>query len=125
MKYKMNGLEFIKNWFIVKNFTVTERLAVVNASEYIIKTETEKAALFIFNTEKGDIQKWIPKSCLNAYGIVKCEDINGNEDEFLKTNNVMYLQLTTNSVNKYGELITTKHFKLSNGKGLDISENHF
>ena len=61
---KMNKIYRVKNWFMVKNFTSSERVAIMSSDEMIIEKETEKAVLGKWNTKFGSITKWIPKSCL-------------------------------------------------------------
>ncbi len=53
----------IKSWFLNKEFTSVERIAV----EFLEPTkekETEKAVFLCWDTEYGKIKKWIPKSCI-------------------------------------------------------------
>ena len=54
----------VKNWFMNKNFTSGERLAISTADAPEIKRETEKAALLEWKTDFGTITRWVPKSCI-------------------------------------------------------------
>jgi hypothetical protein len=57
----------IKSWFLYKEFSQGERLIaeVSNAGdETVIVRETEKALLVKFHSDYGNVQKWVPKSCV-------------------------------------------------------------
>lgn len=53
----------IKGWFMSKNFSDHERLAIVGVSPILCR-ETEKAVNLCWNTKYGKIVRWVPKSCL-------------------------------------------------------------
>lgn len=53
----------IKSWFVNKNFSSDERIAIGTSDGFTIERETEKAFLFKWQTKYGSISKWIPKSC--------------------------------------------------------------
>lgn len=55
----------IKGWFMSKNFTPNERLAIVGVDPVQIG-ETEKAVKLCWNTGYGKIVKWVPKSCFET-----------------------------------------------------------
>lgn len=57
----------IKGWFMSKNFTPNERLAIVGTDPVQI-AETEKAVKLCWNTSYGKIVKWVPKSCFETDG---------------------------------------------------------
>lgn len=56
---------FIRGWFISKNFTNNERIAIVGVKPELL-CETEKAVKLCWNTEYGKITRWVPKSCLET-----------------------------------------------------------
>lgn len=53
----------VKSWFLNKEFTTDERIAISTVDPQI-KKETEKATLLRWNTEFGFVEKWVPKSCI-------------------------------------------------------------
>lgn len=53
----------IKGWFMSKNFSDRERLAIIGVTPEILG-ETEKAVKFLWATDCGKIFRWVPKSCL-------------------------------------------------------------
>lgn len=61
----------IESWFLNKNFSQNERM-VIEAGEYEINKETEKAVNVTFTSDYGNITRWIPKSAI-SYGIEKKE----------------------------------------------------
>ena len=72
----MNKIYRVKNWFMVKNFTSSERVAIMSSDEMIIEKETEKAVLGKWNTKFGAITKWIPKSCLEIDAFAMAGQLN-------------------------------------------------
>ncbi len=58
----------IKSWFLNKEFSVNERIAITGV-EPTIEKETEKAVFLKWNTEYGILKKWIPKSCVEATAV--------------------------------------------------------
>lgn len=55
----------IKGWFMTKNFSDHERLAMIGAEQKTLR-ETEKAVQICWNTNYGKIIRWVPKSCLET-----------------------------------------------------------
>lgn len=55
----------VKDWFMSKNFTSDERIAIVGVKPELCR-ETEKAVQLRWNTEYGKITHWVPKSCLET-----------------------------------------------------------
>lgn len=54
----------VKDWFLHKNFSSSERYAISISHSSSIERETEKAVLVRWATKFGAITRWIPKSCL-------------------------------------------------------------
>lgn len=52
----------VKSWFLNKNFSANERIAIAGV-EPTVEKETEKAVFLCWKTEYGNIKKWVPKSC--------------------------------------------------------------
>ena len=52
----------IKTWFLEKNFTSSERIAMTD--EPMVTLETDKAVFLTWNTDCGKISRWVPKSCI-------------------------------------------------------------
>lgn len=60
-------MEFkVKKWFLMQKFTQGERYAISVADDCFSLRETEKAVLLKWITKFGNIESWIPKSCLEA-----------------------------------------------------------
>ena len=55
----------IKGWFMSKNFSSSERLAIIGEKAIMIR-ETEKAVQLRWATSHGSIVRWVPKSCLET-----------------------------------------------------------
>lgn len=53
----------IKSWFLNKEFSANERIAVTGVSPAMVR-ETEKAVCLSWNTSYGAVTRWVPKSCL-------------------------------------------------------------
>ena len=53
----------IKNWFVEKNFSSQELLAITGC-EPSVERETDKALLLSWDTDYGKISRWVPKSCI-------------------------------------------------------------
>lgn len=53
----------IKAWFLNKEFSANERIAIASVSPDMVR-ETEKAVCLRWNTSYGIITRWVPKSCL-------------------------------------------------------------
>lgn len=53
----------IKNWFVEKNFSSHELLAIAWC-EPSVDRETDKALLLSWDTDYGKISRWVPKSCI-------------------------------------------------------------
>lgn len=53
----------IVGWFMSRNFSSNERLAVFGVEPYRM-SETEKAVKLCWATSYGKIIRWVPKSCL-------------------------------------------------------------
>jgi hypothetical protein len=54
----------VKTWFLNKEFTSSQRIAISTAEAPTVQRETEKAVLLQWNTEFGVITHWVPKSCI-------------------------------------------------------------
>lgn len=82
----------VAEWFLQKEFTQNERLAISVADEQIIERETEKAYLVKWDTKYGTVTHWVPKKCM-----IKEMVINENSNEFVEVDKMMK--------NKAGELL--------------------
>lgn len=60
----------IKSWFLNKEFSANERIAIIGVSPAMVR-ETEKAVCLRWNTRYGVIKRWVPKSCLEAVTIAE------------------------------------------------------
>lgn len=62
----------IKSWFLNKNFTANERIAITG-TEPTVAAETEKALKLRWETSYGVIVRWIPKSCMETAEATEAE----------------------------------------------------
>lgn len=62
----------IKGWFMTKNFTASERIAIAG-TEPSVAAETEKALKLRWETSYGIIICWVPKSCLETAEATEAE----------------------------------------------------
>lgn len=63
----------VKSWFLSKNFTPNERIAISGEIASLVR-ETEKAVQLRWNTENGAIVRWVPKSCLETSETLAAEN---------------------------------------------------
>lgn len=68
-----NSSYSVKGWFMSKNFTCSERLAIIGVSPVVLR-ETEKAIQLSWGTGYGKIVRWVPKSCLETSCGLKSEN---------------------------------------------------
>lgn len=55
----------IKSWFLNKEFSANERIAITGVSPVMVR-ETEKAVCLSWNTSYGVVTRWVPKACLEG-----------------------------------------------------------
>lgn len=60
---KVNNGPEIKEWFLNKEFSVSEKQVYYKSVLKIVK-ETEKAVQIKMDSKFGVITKWVPKSCM-------------------------------------------------------------
>lgn len=60
----------IKSWFLNKEFSANERIAITGISPAMVR-ETAKAVCLSWNTSYGVVTRWVPKSCLEEATIAE------------------------------------------------------
>lgn len=122
----------VKNWFVNKEFTADERIAIAGV-EPTVERETEKASLLKWHTEYGNITKWVPKSCIEETPVIsdkaqemlnawrereeKLQDaFNGNRGAKCKRIGGRKIFTIESNFVSFGKV------RLSNGKDVDIHE---
>ena len=74
---------YVKEWFIDKNFNQNERYGISVADSCSVEKETEKAVLVKWETEYGNITRWIPKSCTMTEEEMQ-KEMEEKEERFVK-----------------------------------------
>lgn len=122
----------VKNWFLNKEFTTDERIAIAGV-EPTVKRETEKAKLLKWNTEYGVIAKWVPKSCIEENKVLTdtaAEMLKAWKEREAKLN-AAFNNNKGAKVKKIGgrkiftiesDFVSYGRVRLSNGKAIDIHE---
>lgn len=120
----------IKNWFLIKNFEASERIAIAMI-EPSVEKETEKAMLLKWSTAYGIIKKWIPKSCIESNAAPAAEMISAVADYAKKQEEKEAAFVKGAKVKKIGgrkiftitsEYVTYGGVWLDNGKHFSINE---
>lgn len=111
------NIEFIPDWFLIKNLTQNERYAYA-VGEKSIERETEKAVLIKVDSEWGTFKFWCPKSIVNGTYVDKFaeerqtkfeegskryeEALNFAKENGLKVRNKMKLKTILNMIKNAG-----------------------
>lgn len=122
----------VKNWFLNKEFTANERIAIAGV-EPTVERETEKAKLLKWNTSYGVITSWVPKSCIEEN-----KELTDAAAEMLKAWKEREAKLNASFNNNKGakvkkiggrkiftiesDFVSYGKVRLSNGKAVDIHE---
>lgn len=91
----------VKGWFMSKEFTSSERIAISTADRCEVVRETEKAMLVKWFTEYGTIQHWLPKSVCEVIDEVE------NEERFTEGQTVKHDTFGTGTIQDIDGIVAT------------------